>query len=356
MVASLWCEEVSSQISIASANALLYKLLAGIDFTPAATLYLAAYLSDPTENDIGTEVAGGSYARQPIVFEAPAGPVTLIGSVVNSTANHGSASIVSPTPTPGKVYLLSVFTLDGAGAVPNVSSVAGLGLTWTNVFNITSTDTRHRLSLWWASGAAAASAVTVTYNAATADDSHLHLVECDRVNLSDPFSQIVTQIVDFTAATSVTITYPVTPSASETQYAIFGVGNNTVNIVPRTNWTERSETDAINDLETQALLPQQVGSPDAAASCTFQNTGSINVLMAALALRAKSTLAPRLVTNLGQLTYPIATGNWGRITHMAVRDAPSGGNLIAWGPLSGPLDVPSGTQLYFLAGTVKVRM
>lgn len=34
-------------------------------------LFLALYISDPTDNDTGTEVAGGAYVRQPINFIAP---------------------------------------------------------------------------------------------------------------------------------------------------------------------------------------------------------------------------------------------------------------------------------------------
>jgi len=34
-------------------------------------LYLALYINDPTDADTGTEVSGGSYARQQITFGAP---------------------------------------------------------------------------------------------------------------------------------------------------------------------------------------------------------------------------------------------------------------------------------------------
>ena len=39
--------------------------------TPAANLFVALYISDPTDDDIGTEISGGAYARQPITFTAP---------------------------------------------------------------------------------------------------------------------------------------------------------------------------------------------------------------------------------------------------------------------------------------------
>ena len=36
-----------------------------------STPFLALYISDPTEADIGTEIAGGGYVRQPISFTEP---------------------------------------------------------------------------------------------------------------------------------------------------------------------------------------------------------------------------------------------------------------------------------------------
>lgn len=39
--------------------------------TAPATIYLALYTTDPTDADAGTEVTGGSYARQVITFGAP---------------------------------------------------------------------------------------------------------------------------------------------------------------------------------------------------------------------------------------------------------------------------------------------
>jgi len=39
--------------------------------TAPARVYLALYISDPTDADIGTEVQGGGYVRQQITFSAP---------------------------------------------------------------------------------------------------------------------------------------------------------------------------------------------------------------------------------------------------------------------------------------------
>ena len=39
--------------------------------TPPTQLFVALYIDDPTDNDIGTEINGGAYQRQQITFTAP---------------------------------------------------------------------------------------------------------------------------------------------------------------------------------------------------------------------------------------------------------------------------------------------
>jgi hypothetical protein len=50
-------------------------------YTPPATVYLALYTANPTDAGGGTEVTGGSYARQAVTFGAAASPG---GTVANS--------------------------------------------------------------------------------------------------------------------------------------------------------------------------------------------------------------------------------------------------------------------------------
>lgn len=57
-------------------NALINAVLRNTAFTSPAKVYLALYKSDPTDADTGTEVSGGSYARQEITFTAPSNGVT----------------------------------------------------------------------------------------------------------------------------------------------------------------------------------------------------------------------------------------------------------------------------------------
>lgn len=56
--------------------ALLNATLRNTTYTSPATVYLALYTSDPTAADSGTEVSGGSYARQAVAFSAPSGGAT----------------------------------------------------------------------------------------------------------------------------------------------------------------------------------------------------------------------------------------------------------------------------------------
>lgn len=69
-------------------NALINGTLRATTYTAPTTVYLALYTSDPTDADTGTEVSGGSYARQSITFGAPSNGVTT-----------NSADITFPTAT-----------------------------------------------------------------------------------------------------------------------------------------------------------------------------------------------------------------------------------------------------------------
>ena len=62
-------------------NALINGTLRGTTYTAPTTTFLALYTSDPTDADTGTEVSGGSYARQSITMGAPSN-----GASTNSVA------------------------------------------------------------------------------------------------------------------------------------------------------------------------------------------------------------------------------------------------------------------------------
>ena len=71
-------------------NALVNATLRATTYTSPATVYISLWTSDPTDANTGTEVSGGSYARQSATMGAPSNGVTT-----------NSADIVFPTATAG---------------------------------------------------------------------------------------------------------------------------------------------------------------------------------------------------------------------------------------------------------------
>jgi hypothetical protein len=74
---------------------LLDHVLRGTSYTSPTTVYVGLYTSDPGDDNSGTEVSGGSYARQSLsVTTASAGIVTSSADVTfpQATANWGTIS------------------------------------------------------------------------------------------------------------------------------------------------------------------------------------------------------------------------------------------------------------------------
>ena len=69
-------------------NALINVTLRNTAYTTPTTVYVGLYTTDPTDADTGTEVSGGSYARQSVTFGAPSNGVST-----------NSADITFPTAT-----------------------------------------------------------------------------------------------------------------------------------------------------------------------------------------------------------------------------------------------------------------
>jgi hypothetical protein len=80
-------------------HAILNHFFRSQPVTVPPTLFLALYISNPTDSDIGTEVQGGGYVRQPITFSEPQ-QVNGRGQITNNTqinyptatANYGTVS------------------------------------------------------------------------------------------------------------------------------------------------------------------------------------------------------------------------------------------------------------------------
>ena len=76
-------------------NKLLDHVLRGTSYTSPTTVYMGLYTSDPADDNSGTEVSGGSYARQVVsVTTASGGIVTSSADVTfpQATANWGTIS------------------------------------------------------------------------------------------------------------------------------------------------------------------------------------------------------------------------------------------------------------------------
>jgi len=63
-----------------------------------------------------------------------------------------------------------------------------------------------------------------------------------------------------------------------------------------------------------------------------------------------------LVQNTAVITFPVATSDWGLVTHYGIRDALTGGNLIQYGTFTIPQDVVQGNQPVINVGESTLRL
>lgn len=74
-------------------NALINGTIRGTTYTAPATVYVGLYTSDPTDANTGTEVSGGSYARQSATFGAPSNGASVTTADITfpqASANWGT--------------------------------------------------------------------------------------------------------------------------------------------------------------------------------------------------------------------------------------------------------------------------
>ena len=84
-------------------NQIINHMLRGQAFTPPATIYVALYTTSPTDAGGGTEVSGGSYARQSVTLSA-----------ASSGATSNSADVTFPTATADWGPIVAVGILDAS--------------------------------------------------------------------------------------------------------------------------------------------------------------------------------------------------------------------------------------------------
>lgn len=76
-------------------NALINATLRNTAYSSPAAVYVALFTTDPTDAGTGTEVSGGSYARQAATFTSPSnGSSTLAADVTfpTATGNWGTVT------------------------------------------------------------------------------------------------------------------------------------------------------------------------------------------------------------------------------------------------------------------------
>nr|DAQ89824.1 MAG TPA: hypothetical protein [Caudoviricetes sp.] len=69
------------------------------------------------------------------------------------------------------------------------------------------------------------------------------------------------------------------------------------------------------------------------------------------------------VQNLANIEFPVAESDWGTVTHIAIMDAATDGNVLAWGVVRNPItmdaqprDILTGDQFIIRTTTFNVRL
>jgi len=61
-----------------------------------------------------------------------------------------------------------------------------------------------------------------------------------------------------------------------------------------------------------------------------------------------------LTDNVAAITFPTASASWGTVTHFAIFDATTAGNMLIWGALTASKTVGSGDTFSFAIGDLDV--
>lgn len=68
------------------------------------------------------------------------------------------------------------------------------------------------------------------------------------------------------------------------------------------------------------------------------------------------TVTGGAAVNAASIEFPAATGSWGTITHFAIFDASSGGNMLVYGALTSSIAVAAGQVFRFSAGNLAAEV
>ncbi len=62
------------------------------------------------------------------------------------------------------------------------------------------------------------------------------------------------------------------------------------------------------------------------------------------------------IANTGAITFPTPSGSWGTVTHFALYDASTAGNMLAYGTLASSKNIGSGDTPSFAAGELDITL
>lgn len=103
-------------------NKLIDHVFRGISFPAPATLYFALLTAAPDDTNVINEVAGGSYARVPVVCNTTnwagtqaAGSTTTSSGTSGVTSNNNIITFPSPTADWGTVVAVAVMDASSGG-------------------------------------------------------------------------------------------------------------------------------------------------------------------------------------------------------------------------------------------------
>lgn len=95
-----------AEISNYLEDALINGTIRGTTYTAPSTVYVGLYVSDPTDANTGTEVSGGSYARQSVTFAAPSN---------GSSASNADVTFPQATGSWGTVGWIGILDASSGG-------------------------------------------------------------------------------------------------------------------------------------------------------------------------------------------------------------------------------------------------
>tara|TARA_R100001463_G_scaffold29656_1_gene67476 strand:+ start:733 stop:1128 length:396 start_codon:yes stop_codon:yes gene_type:complete len=75
-----------------------------------------------------------------------------------------------------------------------------------------------------------------------------------------------------------------------------------------------------------------------------------------MAAMTVSGTSPTTATNGAAVEFVTATGSWGSVSHVAIMDASTSGNMLAWAALTASKSVASGDIFRFSAGDLDITL